>query len=256
MRADAHYVDQLVVPAARRVSDEEPRPAAAAPKSASVAVQPRGESTMLNEDELAKSLSAVLSCADLITDGVPKLTRSVAIDMIRAEAQRGICAVRGAQIVKQGVPMARQVLRPRAVLEDVASAVDAETRLRGSRVTVTAEVPDAIRIAGDKDTLVTALSGVVILLSAGLHDVQGARLDLKTASDENGRVTFTIAQESVILPDAYLKIVSAAHDGALVTAETSPLVALRQVAEAYGGHLAVTRLPRGTQVAVELPTEA
>jgi hypothetical protein len=35
-----------------------------------------------------------------------------------------------------------------------------------------------------------------------------------------------------------------------------PLLALRQVAEAWGGRLAASRLPHGTRIAVELPAAA
>lgn len=253
MRADAHYVDQLVAPAPRR-ADDEARTPLPPPKATATTSPIRTESAVLNEEELAKSLSAVLSCTDLVVDGMPRLTRAVALDMIRAEAQRTICALRAAHVLKHGVPAERRKLDARAVMERVVDTVGPETRLRGSRVSVASDAGDALEIRADETGLVMALSSVVVMLSMGLHDVQGARLDLKVSGGDSGRVTFAIAQESVILPDSYLKIASAPD--AMGTPETAPLLALRHFADAYGGGVAVTRLPHGTQVSLELPAAA
>ena len=256
MRADAHYVDQLVAPVSRRTGDDDVRPLTAASKTTTTpAAAARVELPVLNEDELARSLSAVLSCTDLLSDGMPRLTRGVALDMIRAEAQRTICALRSAQVLKHGVPADRRLLQPRVVIDRVAAIVAPDARLRGSRLSVTADIADTIRISGEEGSLVSALSAVVMMLSAGLRDVQGAHLDLKVGVTSSGRVTFAIAQDSVILPDSYLKVVNAEGDLSS-TPETAALMALRQIAEAYGGHLAVSRLPHGTQVSIELPTDA
>lgn len=255
MRADAHYVDQLVAPPGRRSADDEPRSPALA-KIASAPMQTRGDSSMLNEHELAQSLGAVLSCTDLLSDGMPRLTRTVAIDMIRAETQRMICALRTSHLLKHGVPQERRLVTPRVIIERVAETVAPEARLRGSQVTVVSDAPDSSKIRVDESCLATALASVVVMISAGLHDVQGARLDLKVANGTAGRVTFAVAQESVILPDSWLKVASGAVGEISNTPETAPLVALRQVAEAYAGSLSVSRLPHGTQVAVELPTDS
>ena len=210
---------------------------------------------MLNELELAKSLVAVLSCTDLLSDGMPRLTRAVAVDMIRAETQRTICALRTAYVLRHGVPLERRLVTPRVILERVAETVAAETRLRGSYITIAGDALDAARVRVDENCLSTALASVVVIIVAGLQDVQGARLDLKLTNGTSGRVTFTLAQESVILPDSWLKV---AHGQGEITTtpETAPLVALRQVAEAYAGTVSVTRLPHGTQVSVEIPTES
>jgi hypothetical protein len=209
---------------------------------------------MLNELELAKSLSAVLSCTDLLSDGMPRLTRTVAVDMIRAETQRTICALRTAHVLKHGVPLERRLVTPRVILERVAETVAAETRLRGGHVTIAGEALDAARVRVDESCLSAALASVVVMIVAGLQDVQGARLDLKLTNGTSGRVTFAVAQESVILPDSWLKIASGPGE-ITATPETAPLVALRQVAEAYAGAVSVTRLPHGTQVSVDLPAE-
>jgi hypothetical protein len=209
---------------------------------------------VLNEQTLATSLAAVLSCTDLLADGMPRLTRTVALDMIRAETQRAIAALRTSHALKHGVSQERRLAEPRALVDAVREFVTPEARLRGSRLTTTIDVPDSARLRVDTESIVDALSSVVLLLSAGLHDVQGARLEIKATASGADRVTFVIAQESVIVPDAYLKIVTAGAEAAMPV--TAPLVALRRVADAHGGTANATRLAHGTQVSLELPLAA
>jgi hypothetical protein len=253
MRADAHYVDQLVAPA-RRALDDEARPAAAAPaapKAAAAVSKASSDLAMLNEDVVATSLSAVMSCTDLLADGMPRLTRSVAVDMIRAETQRAICALRTSHVLKNGAPVERRLIAPRTIVERVAETIAPESRLRGCRVTTTVEVADSIKLRVDEGTLVTALSSAALMLTAGLQELQGARLDLQVASTGANRVLLSLSQESVIVPEACLRIVNTAGEPG--SAQTAPLVALRQVAEAYGGSASASRMPHGTQFAIELP---
>jgi hypothetical protein len=250
MRADAHYVDQLEM---RRVTAEDNRPIA---PSAHVAAPPqtRHEQALLNEDDLAKSLTSVLSCTDLLDEGLPRLTRTVAVDMIRAETQRAICAIRTAGVLKHGVPEERRLVMPRAVIERIAATVASDARLRGSRVVTSIDITEDNRLRINEDAVVTGVSAVVLMLSAGLDDVHGADLDLVVTSPTAGRVSLAVRQESVILPEAYLKAANARGEQALTPA-VAPLIALRQIAESHGGTLAISRLPHGTQVAIELAAD-
>jgi signal transduction histidine kinase len=249
MRADAHYVDQLEM---RRVTPDDARPlSASAPVTAAPPAQSRSEQSLLNESELANSLTSVLSCTDLLGDGMPPLTRTVAIDMIRAETQRTICALRTSALLKHGVPDDRRLVSPRTVLERVVDTVRADTRLRGTRLATVVSAPDDATMRINDDAIVTGLSAVVLMMSAGLNDVHGAQLDVEVAAASSGRVSLTIRQESVILPEAYLKAANTRADLA-TNATFAPLLALRQIAESHGGSLAITRLPHGTQVCVEL----
>jgi hypothetical protein len=252
MRADAHYVDQLVAPGARRAAEDEARAVPVTSKTgAATATPPRVELSLLNEMELASSLSAVLSCTDLLSDGMPRLTRSVAIDMIRAETQRTICTLRAAHVLRHGVGADRRLLDPPTVLDRVAEVVAAEARLRGSRMTTAAEISGKALLRVDENAVVGTLASVVMMLSAAVRDAHAARLDLNVTGTD-GQVTFAITQDSVILPEACLKMLSAGNDH-VTTPETAPLAALRHVAEAYGGSVTANRLPHGTQVCLTLP---
>ncbi len=252
MRADAHYVDQLEM---RRGSTDDARPlAATAQITAAPPAQPRHDNLILDASDLAKSLTSVLSCTDLLNDAVPRLTRTVAVDMIRAETQRAICALRTAAVLKHGVPEERRVVTPRAVVEGVADTITADARLRGCRVSTAINAADDVKLRINEDCLVAGVSAVVLMMSAALNDVRGAELDVEVSSNTSGRVSIVIRQESVILPEACLKAANARGD-VTSTPAVAPLVALRQIAESHGGTLAITRLPHGTQVNVELTAD-
>jgi hypothetical protein len=251
MRADAHYVDQLEM---RRVSTDDSRPLASAQVTAAPPAQSRPDQFVLNEGDLAKSLTSVLSCTDLLNDGLPRLTRTVAVDMIRAETQRAICALRTAAVLKHGVPDERRLVAPRTIVERIADTVGSDARLRGSRMKIGVSVADDVKLSINEDSIVSGVSAVVLMMSAGLNDVHGAALDVEVTSSTSGRVNIAIRQESVILPEACLKAANSRGELAGSVA-VAPLVALRQIAESHGGTLAITRLPHGTQVCVELAAD-
>ena len=236
----------------RRLTEDEARSLAAAAHAAAIAPpSPHRPPAVLDESGLAAALASVLSCTDLLSDGVPRLTRQVAVDMIRAETQRAICALRTAELLAHGVPDVRRAIHPQRVVDSVIDAVGPEVRLRGTRVFTRVEVGDRATLHVDEPLLVSALSAVALTLSAGLQDVHGARLDVNITSDTVGKVTVSIAQESVILPNAYLAIATASQPD--VDRAVGPLVALRRLAESYGGTIAIDRLAHGTQVSITLP---
>jgi hypothetical protein len=171
--------------------------------------------------------------------------------MIRAETQRAICALRTSDLLANGVPDVRRAIHPQRVVDSVIDAIGPEVRLRGTRVCTRVEVADRAMLHVDEQLLVSALSAVVLTLSAGLQDVHGARLDVNVTSDTVGKVTVAIVQESVILPNAYLAIATAPQPE--VDRAVASLVALRRLAESYGGTIAIDRLAHGTQVSITMP---
>lgn len=209
---------------------------------------------VLRARELAIRLSSVLSCADLVADGVPALTRRVAVDMIRAEVQRVICALRTSAALQGDTGDARRPLSPRSLVDQLLAAIAAETRLRGTVVSTRVEARDDARVLVDESAVVSALAGVVLMLSAGLHDVQAARLRISAVCEPGKTLVVTIAHEGVILPTATITMANGPEDGEL-DAPLAALIALRMVSETHGGALSVGRLPRGTEVSVTLPLD-
>jgi hypothetical protein len=238
------------------VSDDEARALAAAttlPVAATVTAT-RSSADSVNT-ELAHSLAAVLSCAELLSDGVPALTREVAIDMIRAEAQRAACMVQATRVFECGVPEDRCLVTPRAVIERVGRIIAADSRLRGLALEISVTAVDTTRLNVDADLLASALSGVILMMSAALKRVVGAHLRVTAATESAERVSLIVVQEGVVLPQAWLSLPERA-DARGVSDPLMPLLVLQQVAEAYGGRLLTSRLPRGSCVAVELPADA
>jgi hypothetical protein len=236
----------------RRLTDEEVRSLAVVAQASTAATPAQSpDASAIDESGLASALASVLSCTNLLSDGVPPLTRHVAVEMIRAETQRAICALRTAHLLVNGVSDVRRAVRPQHIVDGIVEAIAADVRLRGSRVATRVDVGEGVTLRADEQQLVSALSAVVLTLSAGLHDVHGARLDLNITSDVVGRVVVTIVQESVILPNAYLTAATAQQPE--VDRAVASLVALRRLAEAYEGTFAIDRLAHGTQVSITLP---
>jgi len=162
----------------------------------------------------------------LLGEGVPFLTRSVAIDVIRAETQRAICTLRTVAHLTGGFPEASSPVAVRRIVAAVFDAVGPEVRLRGSRLTTRVKLNDDVSISVDAQSLVSAVTATVLWLSAGLGERRGAGLDVTVASHPPACGTLTISQESVILPSEMLVL---ANTKELVTCV--PMVT--QVASAY-----------------------
>jgi signal transduction histidine kinase len=237
------------------VSDDEARALAAATTLPVAAAVRAGRSSVESMNaELAQSLAAVLSCTELLSDGVPVLTREVAVDMIRAEAQRVSCMVQATRVFEGGVPADRRPVSPRDVIERVARIIAAECRLRGVALEISATAVDSMRLNVDADLLASALSGVVLMMSAALKRVVGAHLKITAAAESAERISLVVVQDGVVLPQAWLSPPERS-DARSISDPLMPLLVLQQVAEAYGGRLLTSRLPRGSCVAVELPAD-
>jgi hypothetical protein len=126
--------------------------------------------------------------------------------------------------------------------------------LRGLALETSVTVVDSTRLNVDAELLASALSGVVLMMSAALKRVVGAHLRLTAASESAERVSLIVVQEGVVLPQAWLALPER-PDARSASDPLMPLLVLQQVAEAYGGRLRTSRLPRGSCVAVELPAE-
>jgi hypothetical protein len=248
MRADAHYVDQLVAPLTRTATTT-------AKASSASSSEPKSPSLAAIDSELASTLAAVLSSAALLSDATPRLTRNITVDMIRAEVQRAACTLRAASVIRHGVSEERRLVSPRQVVQRVAETISAEARLRGISVNVTTDGADAA-ISVDEELLASSLSAVVLMLASALNRVDDACLNVTAITEASGCVTLAVEQESVVVPETWFGTPALAAADAPGGQQLVPLLALRQVAEAWGGRLTTSRLPHGTRIAVELPAAA
>ena len=86
------------------------------------------------ESDVLTSLGSIASCATLVAEGAPGLTRHVAVDLIRAEAWRSTCRLQAARIVKQGVVPTKRRTRVGTLMARLMESVEHERRLRGVHI--------------------------------------------------------------------------------------------------------------------------
>lgn len=244
MRADAHYVEQL----------ESARPAAAgARKPATATAAPHASSDI----DVLTSLKAISSCAALVDDETTGLTRQVATTLIRAESWRSTCVLQAARVVRQGIAPTRRTTSIRKLVGRVVESVEYERRLRNVQVDTLLSVPETQNVAGQEDMLVYVLSGVALLtieLAAGARD--GSVL-IAALPEPAGRVTLAISQDSVAVPESWPSVVGDASSDTPGNWSTPiALLALRRLAEAYGGTVSTTRFANGSRLLIELPVAA
>ena len=241
------------------VGDEEARALAAALKVAAPAAadskgaapQPtdvRGPNLSMLDEAIAGSLSAVISSTTLLSESGPRLARTVAIDMIRAEARRALCLLHSARELRYGLPPDQRIISPAAVVQHVVDMLLPEAQLRGIAIDSSVNVAEGSHIHVNEELLAHALCGAALMITAPLNAFHGPRVKVAATGEPAGRVTLSVMQQSVAVPRTWPSAPEGPEAYALV-----PILALRHIAEASGGRLSTTRLSDGTRVALELP---
>ena len=241
------------------VGDEEARALTAALKVAAPAAadskgaapQPtdvRGPNLSMLDEAIAGSLSAVISSTTLLSESGPRLARTVAIDMIRAEARRALCLLHSARELRYGLPPDQRIISPAAVVQHVVDMLLPEAQLRGIAIDSSVNVAEGSHIHVNEELLAHALCGAALMITAPLNAFHGPRVKVAATGEPAGRVTLSVMQQSVAVPRTWPSAPEGPEAYALV-----PILALRHIAEASGGRLSTTRLSDGTRVALELP---
>jgi hypothetical protein len=208
----------------------------------------RGPNLSMLDEAMASSLSAVLSSTTLLSEGGPRLARTVAVDMIRAEARRALCLLHTARELRYGLPSEQRIVSPAAVVQHVVDMLLPEAQLRGIAVDSSVSVVEGSLIRVNEELLAHALFGAALMITAPLNAFHGPRVKVAASGEPTGRVTLAVMQQSVAVPRAWPSTPDSPEAYALV-----PILALRHIAEASGGRLSTTRLADGTRVALELP---
>lgn len=201
MRADAHYVDQLLTPrsdAARSSRRVLPPPA----EDLSEARDRREARDVRTERlfaQLAEDLASVESSVASLTTGASPTARRVMLDVVRAHTWRAAWLVR-AQGLPDG-PSTRSV-RPRpigGILSRLRDGFAAEGRLNS--VALHVHVPDwNAAVAIDEQELMIGLTGAVVSIVGLLGDSDGATVKL-TASASGGELrAVEISQDEAQVP--------------------------------------------------------
>jgi ParB/RepB/Spo0J family partition protein len=202
------------------------------------------------ENELSRSLSAILRCTPLLADSLPALTRTVAIDMVTAEVQRALTGLTSSRAARQQSPRPPGAVQLREVVQRIVEHVAPELRLRQIAIDTRVQTDAMARV--DVELLAATVASVILLLSSAHATGKGARLLVSLTAAASDEVTLALEQEAVVLPDAWLMSTSTTAPGA-VAPELTPLAALERVAQSYGGRVVTSRLPRASRVAIVLP---
>lgn len=243
-----------------RVDDEQARLLAAAAKAPSAAaVSARDVKASLlpaTDGELSNSLSSLAACAALLGESTPRLTRTMAADLMRAEVWRATCLLHAARVLRHGVSSSTHPVSPRDLVQSVVQALAVDARLRGFVVDAIVTVPDETSIRGDRELLVYGLSGLVLTMFSAMEGASAGSVTLTVLPESVGRVTLAVSQESVAVPDSWpTSLIESALDGGGASAMAISMLAMRRIAETHDGRFAVTRLANGCRVSIDLPLE-
>lgn len=243
-----------------RVDDEQARlltAAAKAPSAAAVSARDAKATALPATDaELANSLSSLASCAALLADSTPRLARAMAADLIRAEVWRAACLLHAARVLRHGVPPSSRLVSPGDLVQAVVRALGIDAKLRGFTVEGMVTVAEDASIRGDRELLVYGLSGLVLTMFSAMEGTGAGRVTITALPETVGRVTVSVSQESVAVPESWpASLIESALDGGGASSTAISILALRRLAEAGDGRLAMTRLPNGCRVSIDLPLD-
>jgi len=239
-----------------RVGDDEARLlAAAASLSAAAGADAKAPNLAGVETDVAHSLAAVLSCTALFSDATPRLTKTISIRLIQAEVRRAICALHAVRVLRYGVASDYHLVSCREVLRRVTEIVASDARLCGAVADMSINLADGVVVRADEDLLVHGLAGVALMMATEVTGVDDARMLVSATFDPNDRLTISISQHSVAVPQTWPFLPSSASGDGPEASRLVPIRALRQTVEAYGGQLSASRLPLGSRVTVELPAQ-
>jgi hypothetical protein len=205
--------------------------------------------------ELAQSLTTLGACAALLSTAGSEMSRTVAGHLLQAETWRASCLLAATRIVRRELTVAKTAASPAAVLERVERGFLPERRVRGLRIDVRCDVPYGSFIAGDERLLDSGVCSAVLATLPLLDASNDARLTIAASLDPIGHLTFSVAQQSIVAPEAW---VTRAFDDRWVerpgsTAALIAMLAVAQTADLHGGSVQVTAV-RGTRIALTVPT--
>ena len=112
-------------------------------------------------EQLAQSLLALASSANLLAGGSP-LTVAVAADLVRAEAARALQLLLASRVLRDEVPVSRLKVPVRTVIDRAMQLTLPERRLRAAEVHVLADGSRDAAVRGDEELLASALAGLMM----------------------------------------------------------------------------------------------
>ena len=204
--------------------------------------------------ELARSLSALGACANLLGNPAAALTQTVATSLVRAEVWRAACLLQASRMLRGEISPARRPVSARAIVERVLQSMEPERRLRGVVLEQRTDLATGA-IDVDDDLVVCALSGLLMAVFA-LTEAHGqARVALTAESQPDGNVVFGVSQNAA---SASLEWVTQAGDGETLPPQgagltTVAIVAARRIFATCEGRMKVEAGAGGTAIHITVP---
>ena len=210
---------------------------------------------------VARSLKTLALCADMVAADASSLSRTVATDLIRAEAWRSSCLLQAARAVRGEVFAATVPVPIRGLIDRVVKELVPEQRLRGFELEPEIDVPDGTVVIGDEGLLVAAVSGAVLATLPIIEgrDNAGVRVALRVEAGAqtgaNQTVTIELGQTTAGAPDGWA---SRAFDPAWAErpgggAAALAMLAVRAIAELHQGRATASTAGRGTRISITVP---
>jgi hypothetical protein len=244
--------DALARAAAITGAHDTPAPATTLPPAAATAP---ADATLHAGQDLARALTSLTACADMLTAATSDMSRAVVANLVRAEAWRASTLLLATRVLRQELRVTRSTIPVMTILDRLTDALAAERRVRALTIDVHSELGRGVCIATDESLLTGALGGGVLATLALIDGTADARLSLRATSESSKRITFAVVQPAVAAPAQWL---ARAFDGqwtdrpggipALVS-----MLALQQIATLLGGEAAVESSGTGTRVSITLP---
>jgi ParB/RepB/Spo0J family partition protein len=237
----------VLAEAANTPANDSPAPAAAPQTSGTAALQAT--------DQLAQTLMALASSANLLSGG-SALTNAVAADLVKAEAARALQLLTAHRVLGNEVLVSRVRVPVRTVVERAMLMTAPERRLRSADVRVSMEGVRDASVRGDEELLAAAVAGLV-MATAGLVGERGGPATLSITAKQD-RVSFACSQSSLSVPDAWIeRTFDAAWPSATIPSGTLALMqSAKRIAELHGGQAQATSLGDGTSFSISLPLVA
>jgi hypothetical protein len=133
-------------------------------------------------------------------------------------------------------------------------SVEHERRLRGVHIDTVVSASSETAIVGQEDLLLSVLSGLVLLTTELVGRNKDASVLVAAQTEPSGRVALAVSQDTVSVPESWPSVVGEpSQDGAGTWSTPLPILAVRRVADAYGGTVSTTRFANGSRLILELP---
>lgn len=256
MRADSHYVDSLdrvsAVPTDDNAADVSIATNMFPAKDEHVAIAASGWNDDQAITELTRCLRTLELSPSLLDQSGSQLTRSVAVNLIRAESRRATCFLQAVRVMRDEIRACPKRLAIHDLVPRVLQAIEPERCLRNI-VLKPQLMPSHSGVHADEELLLGALASVVLATFA-LVDGTDVPVSVSARVNPQGEFSFLVTQDGISASGAWTAF-APDHAAGQQSGESAVLIAAaRRAAEACGGKMTVTAGGCGSDIHIAVPT--